>query len=104
MNTQESFNQFELRVDALDYIFVEWLVRNCLYCSFTKNLLASRHTSMSARDCIRERVRIYASFPVVNYSFLLSGAFLFDSTLKVVNSGMMLLDAGKIFVDTFFRF
>ena len=80
MNTQESFNQFDLRVDALDYIFVEWLVRNCLYCSFTKNLLASRHTSMSARDCIRERVRIYASFPVVNYSFLLSGAFLFDST------------------------
>lgn len=80
METQKSFNQFDLRVDALDYIFVEWLVRNHLYRRFAKNLVASRHTTMSARDCIRHRVRIYASFPVVNYSFLLSGAFLFDLT------------------------
>lgn len=80
MKTQKPFSRFDLRVDALDYIFVEWLVRNRLYRKFAKNLLASRHTTMSARDFIRHRIRLYASFPVVDYSFLVSGAFFFDST------------------------
>lgn len=80
MKKQKSFSQFDLRVDVLDYLFVEWLVRNHLYRRFARNLVASRHTTMSARDCIRRRVRIYASFPAVDYSFLLTGAFLFDST------------------------
>ena len=42
--------------------------------------MSSRHTTMSARDCIRRRVRTYASFPVVDYSFLMTGAFFFEST------------------------
>lgn len=80
MKTQKPFNQFDLRVDALDYIFVEWLVRNRLYRKFARNLVASRNPTMSARDLIRQRVRTYASFPVVDYSFLMSGAFFFDMT------------------------
>lgn len=80
METQNSFNQFDLRVDALEYIFVQWLVRNHLYRRFAKNLMASRRTTMSARDCIRQRARIYASFPAIDYSFFLSGSFLFDLT------------------------
>lgn len=80
MKSQKSFSQFDLRVDALDYLFVEWLVRNRLYRRFAKNLVASRHTTMSARDFIRHRVRTYASFPVVDYSFLMTGAFFFEST------------------------
>lgn len=80
MKTQKTFNQFDLRVDALEYIFAEWLVRNRLYRKFAKNLMVSRQTTMSARDCIRQRVRIYASLPVVDYSFLMTGAFLFEYT------------------------
>jgi len=80
MKAQESFSQFDLRVDALDYLFVEWLVRNRLYRRFAKNLVAARHPTMSARDYIRRRVRTYASFPVVDYSFLMTGAFFFEST------------------------
>jgi len=80
MKAQKSFSQFDLRVDALDYLFVEWLIRNRLYRRFAKNLVADRHTTMSARSYIRLRIRTYAAFPVTDYSFLMTGAFLFEST------------------------
>lgn len=80
MKSQKSFNQLDLRVDALDYLFVEWLIRNHLYRKFAKNLAAARHVTTSVRDLIRHRVRVYAMLPAMDYSFLLSGAFLFDST------------------------
>lgn len=80
MKKQKSFSQFDLRIDALDYIFVEWLVRNHLYRKFTRNLAAARQAPMPVRDLIRRRICAYASFPAVDYSFLLTGAFLFDST------------------------
>ncbi len=80
MKAQKPFSQFDLRVDALDYLFVEWLVRNHLYRRFAKNLAATRQVTTSVRDLIRLRVCAYATLPAVNYSLLLSGAFLFDST------------------------
>lgn len=80
MKRQESFNQFDLRVDALDYIFTQWLIRNHLYRKFARNLAATRHVSTSVRDLIRQRIRVYAAFPSIDYSFLLSGAFLFTLT------------------------
>lgn len=80
MKPQKSFNQFDLRVDALDYLFVEWLVRNRLYRRFANNLLADRKPATSARDLIRRRIRTYASFPAVNYSSLITGAFFFEFT------------------------
>jgi len=80
MKKQKSFSQFDLRVDALDYLFVEWLVRNHLYRRFAKNLAAARQVTTSVRDLIRQRVCFYAAYPAIDYSFLLTGAFLFDST------------------------
>lgn len=80
MKTQKTFSRFDLRVDALDYLFVEWLVRNRLYRKFAKNLVADKQTTISARDLIRRRIRTYASFPAVDYSFLVTGAFFFDLT------------------------
>lgn len=80
MKKQKSFSQFDLRVDVLDYLFVEWLVRNHLYCRFAKNLAAARQVTTPIRDFIRQRVRAYATFPAMDYSFLLTGSFLFDST------------------------
>lgn len=80
MEKQKSFSQFDLRVDALDYLFVEWLVRNHLYRRFVKNLAAAKRGTTSARDLIRQRVCAYATLPAMDYSFLLTGAFLFDFT------------------------
>lgn len=80
MKTQKSFNQFDLRVDVLEYLFVEWLVRNHLYRKYVKNLEASGRVTTSVRDCIRDRVRIYAVYHFSNYSFLLAGSFDFGQT------------------------
>ena len=80
MKKRKSFSPFDLRVDALDYLFVEWLVRDHLYSRFAKNLAAARQVTTSVRDLIRQRVCAYAKFPAIDYSFLLTGAFLFDST------------------------
>ena len=80
MKAQKSFSPFDLRVDVLEYLFVEWLVRNHLYRRFAKNLAAAKQSTTSVRDLIRHRVCTYASVPAMNYPFLLSGAFRFDST------------------------
>jgi len=80
MKAQKSFSQFDLRVDALDYLFVEWLVRNHLYRKFTRNLAAARQITTSVRSLIRQRVCAYAALPAMDYSFLLTGAFLFNET------------------------
>lgn len=80
MKAQKSFDQFDLRVDALEYLFVEWLVRNHLYRKFAKNLAATKQSTASARDLIRQRILVYAALPAMDYVFLLSGAFLFAST------------------------
>ncbi len=80
MKTQKSFNPFDLRVDALEYLFVEWLVRNRLYYKYAKNLEAFGRVTTSVRDCIRDRVRLYALYHFPNYSFLLAGSFDFAQT------------------------
>lgn len=80
MKKQKSFNEFDLRLDVLDYLFVEWLVRNQLYGKFARNLAAARPVTTSVRNLIRQRVCAYATFPAMDYSFLLTGAFLFEST------------------------
>ena len=80
MKTQKSFNQLDLRVDALEYLFVEWLVRNRLYGKYAKNLEASGRVTTSVRDCIRARIRHYVKFGFNNYPFFLSGSFFFAET------------------------
>lgn len=80
MKIQESFNQLDLRVDALEYLFVEWLVRNRLYCKYARNLEASGHVATSVRDCIRDLVRLCALSHFINYSGLLAGSFAFEHT------------------------
>jgi len=80
MKTQKSFNQLDLRVDALEYLFVEWLVRNRLYRKYAKNLEESGRVTTSVRDDIRDRLRRYAKYGFMNYSFFLAGSFAFDRT------------------------
>lgn len=80
MKTQKSFNSFDLRVDAIEYLFVEWLVRNRLYSKYAKNLEASGCVATSVRNYIRDRVRRYAVYHFTNCSFLLAGSFIFEQT------------------------
>lgn len=81
MKTQKSFNQLDLRVDALEYLFVEWLVRNRLYRKYVKNLEASGRVATSVRDDIRDRLRRYAvPYGFLNIAFFLTGSFPFAET------------------------
>lgn len=80
MKTRKSFNQFDLRVDALEYLFVEWLVRNRLYSKYARNLEASGRVTTSVRDNIRDRVRRYASCRLIIFSSFLIGSFVFEET------------------------
>lgn len=80
MKAQKLFNPDELRVDALDYIFVEWLIRNNLYGRFMRNSSAYRPAPTSTRRELRERIRYYVSNDPSNYSAFVSGAFLFGRT------------------------
>ena len=80
MKTQKSFNQLDLRVAALEYLFVEWLVRNRLYRRYAKNLAASGRVTTSVRDNIRDRLYRYSKHGFLNYSFFLAGSFAFTET------------------------
>ena len=80
MKKQKSFSPFDLRVDALEYLFVEWLTRNHLYRKFAKNLEASGLVTTTVRDLIRSRVRFYASLPLINFSWIIAGTFIFERT------------------------
>ena len=80
MKTQKSFDQLELQVDVLEYLFIEWLCRNRLYRKYAKNLEAAGRVDTSVRDCIRERVRFYVSRTFFTYSFFLTGSFTFAKT------------------------
>lgn len=69
-----------LSVDVIDYMFVEWLVRNSLYSKFVTNLIRYYPESADPRSIIRERIRSISRFPVFLASDLVSSSFLFDKT------------------------
>ena len=102
MKTQKSFNQVDLRVDALEYLFVEWLVRNRLYSKYVKNLEASGRVKTSVRNCIRDRVRLYAVYHFCNYPFLLAGSFDFAQTPEGRKFWMDASHRWEDFCSTFF--
>lgn len=80
MKVQRFFNPDELRVDALDYIFVEWLIRNNLYGRFMRNSSVYCLVHTSARRELRDRIRYYVLNDPSNYSGFVSGAFYFART------------------------
>lgn len=67
-------------VDVIDYMFVEWLVRNSLYSKFAANLIRYYPDSVNPRSIIRKRIRSISRFPVFLASDLISSSFLFDKT------------------------
>lgn len=70
----------ELAVDALDYMFVEWLVRCSLYSKFTSNLTRCRLDWRASRSIIRDLIREVLSSPDLTPSDLISNSFCFRCT------------------------
>lgn len=80
MKTRKNFSPIDLKADALDYIFTEWLVRNRLYYKFLKNLQELLPADESPRDHIRARILSHVSNRITDYSILIDGAFIFAGT------------------------
>jgi len=70
----------KLSVDVIDYMFVEWLIRNSLYSKFVANLIRYYPSSVNPRSIIRDQIRRISRFPVFLASDLISSSFLFDKT------------------------
>lgn len=80
MKAQKFFDPDRLCVDALDYIFVEWLIRNNLYRRFAENFSAHHPASASPCPHLRERIRYHISLDPSDYSGYVEGAFRFART------------------------
>jgi hypothetical protein len=82
MKIRSNFSSVDLKVDALDYIFTEWLVRNHLYRKFSKNLREDRPDIESPRAYIRARIYDCVVKRDGDCSSLIETAFFFDGTLE----------------------
>lgn len=80
MKKQTSKPLNKLSVDVIDYMFVEWLVRNSLYSKFVANLIRYYPEPVNPRSIIRDQIRGISRFPVFLASDLISSSFLFDKT------------------------
>lgn len=78
MRKTRTFNPTWLTLDVLDYMFVEWLVRQDLYVKFAANL--TYPGSRSSRLIIRDLVREVLSTPDYSPSDLVSSSFSFRCT------------------------
>lgn len=70
----------KLKLDVIEYAFVEWLVRRGIFTAFRANydrILTSRKTF---RDCLREHILYVYRNPSLGPESLVSSAFLFTST------------------------
>lgn len=80
MKKQTSNRLNELTVDALDYLFVEWLVRRSLYSKFSANLALSWSDPEEPRLIIRKLIRSNLGRPFYPLANLISGSFPFRCT------------------------
>lgn len=80
MKKQTSKLLEDLTADILDYMFVEWLTRRCLYSKFVKNLAHYHPDSRSSRSTIRGLIRAIPSLPAFSASDLIWISFPFCGT------------------------
>ena len=76
----KDFKAGDLIVDILDYAFTEWLVRQGIFVAFKANYDASVSPYGCFRDRLRAHIRRSLCSPSLDPTYLISTAFLFDST------------------------
>lgn len=80
MRKTRTFKPMGLTLDVLDYMLVEWLVRQNLYAKFAANIVAAQKWNGPARHLIREHIRLVIKNPALTYERVISSAFLFFRT------------------------
>lgn len=70
----------KLKLDVIEYAFVEWLVRRGIFTAFRANYDRIPTPQKTFRDCLREHIRYAYRNPRIGPEALVSSAFLFTST------------------------
>lgn len=76
----KNFKAGDLIVDVLDYAFTEWLVRKGIFVAFKTNYDVVVSPYRCFRDRLRAHIRRSLCSPGLGPTYLISTAFLFDST------------------------
>lgn len=80
MKNNKDHEANRLRIDVVEYAFVEWLIRRKVYRAFRANYDRRPTATKSFRDCLREHIRYLFSQSKLGPASLISSAFLFTST------------------------
>lgn len=75
---EDKFDSNSLVLDVVDYLFVEWLVRNRCYSNFVANL--SSGSSRSARKRIRFHLAVLLRSKTATIRDAIAAAFIFPAT------------------------
>lgn len=80
---EDKFSSYSLVLDVVDYLFVEWLVRNRCYLNFVANL--SNGTGSDARERIRSHLALLLCSRTLTLRDAISTAFTFPCTPEGLN-------------------
>ena len=70
----------KLRLDVIEYAFVEWLVRRGIFTAFRANYDRTPTARKTFRDHLRDHIQYVYRRPSLGPESLVSSAFLFTST------------------------
>ena len=79
MKTSKRSVDDKLRLDVIEYAFVEWLVRRGIFTAFRANYDHVPTAQRTFRDCLRDHIRHVYRRPNLGPESLISSAFLFTS-------------------------
>lgn len=89
----------ELRLDIIEYAFVEWLVRRKIFTAFRVNYPPAPTARKTFRDHLRDHIRYVYRKPSLGPESLISSAFQFASTPEGFDFWIKHSDAWRRFYD-----
>lgn len=89
----------KLRLDVIEYAFVEWLIRRGIFTAFRANYDRLPTTRKTFRDCLRDQIRYVYRRPSLGPESLISTSFLFTSTPEGYEFWLKHSDAWRSFYD-----
>lgn len=90
----------ELRLDVIEFAFVEWLICRGIFAAFRSNYDRFPTFRKPFRECLREHIRHAYRTPSLGPESLISSAFLFPSTPEGYDFWVEQSDAWHRFYNT----
>lgn len=85
MKINKKSRSSDLTVDVVEYMFVEWLVRQGLYSSYRANYESIQPDHKSFRDNLRAKIRFLCHTSGLGIDCIISTSFLFNATPEGFN-------------------